>query len=238
MTKVTEETAGTVEEPASVAPEPAASVPEPASEPAPDAASGPPSGPASGVRNRAWVPRLVGAVVAMALAAACTTAVLQWRQAAALAEEKASRRAVATAAASFGRALLSYDYRDLQAARDRVLALAGEDFAKTYDEAFTGGLEGVIAKLHASAVATARDVYVAEIDGSRAKAVAVFDSQVTSDTGTRRMLGTYLEMKLVESRGNWVVDEVNAVGATSETITRPDGTVVPSDAVPTPSPSP
>ncbi|MCT9930495.1 hypothetical protein N5079_09730 [Planotetraspora sp. A-T 1434] len=175
-----------------------------------------------------WRARAIGALTALALAGAVTAGVLEWRRAGALQEEGTTRREVATAASAFGRALLSYDHADLQVARDRVLGLAGEDFAKTYDEAFTGGLEGVISKLRATAVASVRDVYVGEIDGSRARAIAVFDSQVTSDTGTRRMLGTYLEMKLVRSRGRWLVDDVNAVGAASETLTKPDGTVVPS----------
>jgi Mce-associated membrane protein len=183
--------------------------------------------------------RAAGAVVAAVLAAAVTTAVLQWREGSALAAERADRVAVATTAGEFGKALLSYDHADLQAARDRVLALAGEDFAKTYDEAFTGGLEGVITQLKASATASVRDVYVGDVDEGRAKAVAVFDSQVHSDSGTRRVLGSYLEMKLVRAKGRWVVDEVTAIGAADETTTNPDGTPRPSaTSTATPSPKP
>ncbi|MBO3745316.1 hypothetical protein J5X84_04485 [Streptosporangiaceae bacterium NEAU-GS5] len=171
--------------------------------------------------------RVIGAVVAMALAAAGTAAVLEWRQASALQQEKDVRIEVAAAANRFGTALLSYDHRNLQAARDRVLGLAGADFAKTYDEAFTGGLEGVITKLNASAVATCREVYVGEVDEGTASAIVVCDALVTSDSGTRRMLDTYLKESLSLKKGRWLVDEVSAIGG-DEVMTDKNGQVVPS----------
>ncbi|GAA0412555.1 hypothetical protein Acor_16680 [Acrocarpospora corrugata] len=167
--------------------------------------------------------RIVAAVVAAALAGAGAAVVMLWREAGVLEEERSARQAVALAASSFGEALLGYDYANLQAARDGVLSRAGDDFAKTYDEAFTGGLEGVITQLKARAVATCRDAYVGEVGDGRAKVIVVCDAQVTSSAGTRRMLGTYLEEKLIWSGGRWLVDEVNAIGASDETLTDPDG---------------
>ncbi|WP_165965949.1 hypothetical protein [Actinomadura sp. 7K534] len=194
--------------------------------------------------KRAWARMpgkagLVRATVAVALVGSVVTAGLQWYQADQAAQRDAERREVRSSAAEFGEALLSYDHTKLQAARDRVLGLASDDFAKTYDEAFTGGLEGVITKLKASATATVRTVYLEEIEAGTAKAVVVMDSEVTSTAGTRRVLGSYLDMRLTRRGDEWKVTEVTSVGAANETMTNPDGEQQKPDAgVPSPDPSP
>ncbi|GAA0563452.1 hypothetical protein [Actinomadura livida] len=194
--------------------------------------------------KRAWArmpgkAALVRATVAVALVGSVVTAGLQWYQADQAAQRDAERREVRSSAAEFGEALLSYDHTKLQAARDRVLGLASDDFAKTYDEAFTGGLEGVITKLKASATATVRTVYLEEIEAGTAKAVVVMDSEVTSTAGTRRVLGSYLDMRLTRRGDEWKVTEVTSVGAANETMTDPDGEQQKPDAgVPSPDPSP
>ncbi|TDC66100.1 hypothetical protein E1200_17255 [Actinomadura sp. GC306] len=193
-------------------------------------------------RSRARMPGkavLVRATVAVALIGSIITAGLQWYQADQAAQRDAERREVRTSAAEFGEALLSYDHTKLQAARDRVLGLASDDFAKTYDEAFTGGLEGVITKLKANATATVRAVYLEEIEAGTAKAVVVMDSEVTSSAGTRRVLGSYLDMRLARRGDDWKVTEVTSVGAANETMTNPDGEQEkPGAGVPSPDPSP
>lgn len=182
---------------------------------------------------------LVRATVAVALVGSVITAGLQWYQADQAAQRDAERREVRSSAAEFGEALLSYDHTKLQAARDRVLGLASDDFAKTYDEAFTGGLEGVITKLKANATATVRTVYLGEIEAGTAKAVVVMDSEVTSTAGTRRVLGSYLDMRLARRGDEWKITEVTSVGAANETMTNPDGEQEKPDAgVPSPDPSP
>lgn len=190
-----------------------------------------------GVPVKAW---LVRATVAMAVVGSAVTAGLQWHAADQAAQRDQERQEVRASAAEFGQALLSYDHTKLQDARHRVLALANDDFAKTYDEAFTGGLEGVITKLKADATAEVQAVYLERIEDGAAKAVVVMDSEVHSTAGTRRVLGSYLDMKLVRRGGAWKVTDVTSVGAANESMTDPDGKQrqQPGAAVPTPEKSP
>ncbi|MFA1538257.1 hypothetical protein [Actinomadura monticuli] len=182
--------------------------------------------PAAG--RRAWrrVPVkgwLVRGTVAVALVGCVVTAGLQWHQADRAAQRDDERGQVRASAAEFGQALLSYDHTKLQDARHHVLSLASDDFAKTYDEAFTGGLEGVITKLKADATATVQAVYLGEIEEGTAKAVVVLDSEVHSTAGTRRVLGSYLDMRLVRRGGEWKVTDVTSIGAANESMTDPQG---------------
>ncbi|MER5318833.1 hypothetical protein [Streptosporangium roseum] len=184
--------------------------------------------------SRTWRAKLVGAVAAMLFAATATAAVWFWTTADRLAEEKAERAAVAARAGEFAVALQTYDYANLQAYRDQVFAISGEDFEKTYDEAFSP-LEGVITSMRANSSASVRGVYVAEVAEGRAKAITVVDSQVTSTAGTRRMLGTYMELGLIKTGGEWKVNDATVMGAAEELVTDPNGKAV--EPAPTPSPS-
>ncbi|MFB4306804.1 hypothetical protein [Actinomadura sp. GTD37] len=173
-----------------------------------------------GVPAKAW---LVRATVVVALAGSSVTAGLQWHAADQAAQRDAERDRIRASAAEFGQALLSYDHTKLQAARHHVLALASDDFAKTYDEAFTGGLEGVITKLKADATATVQGVYLQKVEEGTAKAVVVMDSEVHSTAGTRRVRGSYLDMRLVRRGGEWKVTDVTSIGAANESMTDPQG---------------
>ncbi|MFC5751443.1 hypothetical protein [Actinomadura rugatobispora] len=180
---------------------------------------------------------LTRAVFALVLLASVVTAGLQWHQADQAATVEGDRRDVRARAGEFGQALLSYDHRNLQAARNRVLSLASEDFAKTYDVAFTGGLESVITRLKADATATVRSVYLGDIDDSTARAIVVMDSEVRSSAGTRRVLGSHLDMRLVRKGERWRVTEVTSVGAADESMTDPNGKKQ-GDGTPLPTPAP
>lgn len=173
----------------------------------------------------------------MLFAATATTAVLQWTAADRLAQEKADRAAVSTRAGEFAVALQTYDHTDLQAYRDRVFAISGEDFEKTYNEAFSP-LEGVITTMRASSSASIRGVYVSAVGEGRAKAITVVDSQVTSTAGTRRMLGTYMELSLIKTGGRWKVNAATVMGAAEELVTDPNGETVEPSPTSSPAPSP
>ncbi|RAY12389.1 hypothetical protein DPM19_24890 [Actinomadura craniellae] len=181
---------------------------------------------------------LLKAALPVALVASVVTAGLQWYQADQAAQREADRQAVRARAGEFGRALLSYDHRNLQAARNRVLSLASDDFAKTYDAAFTGGLEGVIARLKADATATVRTVYLGDIEGSTARAIVVMDSEVRSSAGTRRVLGSHLDMRLIRTGERWRITEVTSIGAANETMVDGDGKQRQGGGAPLPNPSP
>ncbi|NKZ02846.1 hypothetical protein [Actinomadura latina] len=227
--------APTDDDPATTAPE------DPTAEAEPKADDKPKADEAEG---RAWrgVPVktwLVRATVAVALVGSAVTAGLQWHQAGQAGQRDRERQEVRASAAEFGRALLSYDHTKLQDARHRVLALASDDFAKTYDEAFTGGLEGVITKLKADATADVQAVYLEKVEDGTAKAVVVMDSEVHSTAGTRRVRGSYLDMRLVRRGGAWKVTDVTSVGAANESMTDPEGKQQkPGEDVPAPEKSP
>ena len=206
----------------------------PALEGPPDPASGAPSRPARGPRPVALV------ALAVVLAVAVVTIVVQWRHTADLDRRvrdlqsaDATRRDIASAAGSFGEALLSYDFSDLNAARERVLALATDAFGQQYTTAFTGGLDVAITKLQATSKATVDDVYVSDAIGDTAKAVVTLDSEVHSTAGTRRTVGSYLDLTLKRENGAWKVDTVTSVAALDQQTIAPDGTV--SDSATTPS---
>lgn len=191
----------------------------------------------SRVRSRTWRAKLVGAVAAMLFAATAVAAAWFWMTADRLAEEEAERGAVSARAGEFAVALQTYDYANLQAYRDQVFAISGEDFEKTYDEAFSP-LEGVITSMKANSSASVRGVYVGEVAEGRAKAITVVDSQVTSTAGTRRMLGTYMELGLIKTGGQWKVNDATVMGAAEELVTDPNGKAVEPAPTPTPVPSP
>ncbi|GAA4232071.1 Mce-associated membrane protein [Streptosporangium album] len=174
-----------------------------------------------------------GAAMAVALASAATIAALQWMAAGRLTEEKSERDAVFARAREFAVALQTYDYSNLSAYRDQVLAISDDTFEKTYDEAF-GPLKDVITSMKASSSASVRGVYVAELARDRAKAITVVDSQVTSTAGIRRMLGTSMQIALVKTGGQWKISDATVMGAADELVTDPQGRTV----EPAPAPSP
>ncbi|TDC97928.1 hypothetical protein [Actinomadura sp. 7K507] len=216
-------------------------VPEDTGEDAPEAEDeavpAPRDGPA-GRRGTRWAGRAVSAarrvssvhrsrasvvLVLLALAATTVTATLQWREAGRLSQEADTRQRVGTRAAEFGQALLAYEHTDLDGSRARIRQLTATDFGRSYEAAFDG-LAAVIGKYKADATATVRDTYVNEIEGDRAKALVVLDSEVRSTAGTRRVLGSKLLLELVREKGQWRVSGLVSLEADHESMTKPDGT--------------
>ncbi|WP_188195070.1 hypothetical protein [Nonomuraea sp. SYSU D8015] len=167
--------------------------------------------------------RIAGAVAAMVVAAVAATAVLQWVTAAQaedaraqLAVERALRLEVSGAASAFSKALLSYDYRDLQTTRATLSAQATGDFLATYDTAFGGAMAQVIVKLKATSQATVREVYLADVDEATAHAIVVVDQQVNTSEAIRSVKDSHLKIALVKEKGTWKVHDVTVLGAASE----------------------
>jgi hypothetical protein len=142
---------------------------------------------------------------------------------AALDDAGADRAAVADVAGQFGVALLSYDYQDLNTARERVLALATTRFGGQYTDAFVNGLDDAITQFQAVADATLLDVYVADIEGDSAKAVVVLDAEVRSTEGTRRTVSSYIDLRLVREGGSWKVDVATSLAALEQDTTPTPG---------------
>jgi hypothetical protein len=171
-------------------------------------------------RNRlpGWVP---GAVIALAFVMVAGLGLWQWRYDSDLAGERDQRKSAIGVATSFAEKLLTYDYKDLAAARDSVTALITESYKTTYDQAFTIGLEPQITKLQATSVAHVQAVYLTEITSGDASAIVVVDADTTSTAGVRTLKGTYLKLDLVKDKGHFLVNAVTAVSTASESLTPP-----------------
>ncbi|MEV0993972.1 hypothetical protein [Nonomuraea sp. NPDC050202] len=208
--------------------------PEPKSEPEPEPESedAPPGGPDAGAaaggeppsRGRRFTrAKVVGALAAMLVTAITATAVLQWISAAqaedaraGLESERALRLEVSGAASAFSRALLSYDYQNLQSTRSTLAAQATGDFLTTYDAAFGGAMTQVIVKLKATSQATVREVYLADVDEATAHAIVVVDQQVNTSEAIRSVKDSHLKISLVKEKGTWKIHDVTVLGAASE----------------------
>ncbi|MGW4960254.1 hypothetical protein ACWEPL_23810 [Nonomuraea sp. NPDC004186] len=167
--------------------------------------------------------RVLGTLAAMLVAALAATAVLQWISAsqaedarARLESERALRLEVSGAASAFSKALLSYDYQNLQNTRSTLAAQATGDFLATYDAAFGGAMAQVIVKLKATSQATVREVYLADVDEATAHAIVVVDQQVNTSEAIRSVKDSHLKISLVKEKGTWKIHDVTVLGAASE----------------------
>ncbi|MFD1539889.1 hypothetical protein [Nonomuraea guangzhouensis] len=204
------------------APAPDGSAPDRPTSDAPAADGATPEGGASepGRLGRARIMVVMAALLVAALAA---TAALQWISAsqardslARLESERALRLEVSGAASAFGKALLSYDYQDLQATRATLTAQATGDFLATYDEAFGGAMAQVIVKLKAVSQANVREVYLSDVDEATAHAIVVVDQQVNTSEAIRSVKDSHLKISLVKEKGVWKVHDVSVLGAAKE----------------------
>ncbi|MFI6177320.1 hypothetical protein ACIA8R_17455 [Nonomuraea sp. NPDC051191] len=166
--------------------------------------------------------RLLGALAATLAAVAATAApplIDAGRARDALARlegERAQRLDVSGAASAFGRALLSYDYKDLASTRSTLSAQATGDFQATYDAAFGGAMSQVIVELRAVSQARVRQVYLADVDEHTAHAIVVVDQQVNTARAIRTARDSHLKITLVKQKGAWKVQDVTVLGAATQ----------------------
>jgi hypothetical protein len=112
------------------------------------------------------------------------------------------------AAGEMAEAFFTWDYEDLDAHRDRVLALATGSFRNEYEEQFDASLRDVITTARSTSEAFVQDVYVSEIDEERAEAVVVVDLEQDGVAGPRDQTDIYVVITFVEVDGDWKVDDV------------------------------
>ena len=122
--------------------------------------------------------------------------------------ERADRRDVTSVAGRFATALLTYDYRNLPAAKARVLALSVGKFRQEYEQAYSGGLDVLITQTKAISQVTVTHLYVGEIAAGHAEAVIVVNQTSTGTTGTHPAIDQYVQLDLVRVSGEWKVDNV------------------------------
>jgi Mce-associated membrane protein len=196
---------------------------------------------ATGTLTRARFGLVPVAVLGILVLVAVGFGAFQWRHAHDLGDRQDERAAAGKAAGQFGEALLTYDYKELNAARDRVLALATDRFGQEYTTDFVGALSEAIVKLQATSMATVRDVFLSDVQRDTARAIVTLDSEINSSAGTRRTTSSYLDMALVKQNGAWKIDSVISVAAMDQSTTPPGGatttvpgaTTVPSDSTTT-----
>ena len=111
-------------------------------------------------------------------------------------------------AGEMAEAFFTWDYQDLDAHRDRVLALSTGSFRSEYEKQFDEGIRNVITQTKSSSKAFVQDVYVSEIDEERAEAVVVVDLEQTGAAGPRNQTDIYVVITFVEVDRDWKVDDV------------------------------
>jgi Mce-associated membrane protein len=122
--------------------------------------------------------------------------------------ERDEREAVEEVAARVAIALLTYDYRDLEGTKQRVLADATGAFKKQYEEAFDTSLSTLIRETRAQSKATVTDLFVGEIADGTAKVMAVVNSEREGAGGRVPVAASYIQLDLVKVEGRWKVDNV------------------------------
>jgi Mce-associated membrane protein len=156
-----------------------------------------------------WALCAVLAVVAVVLG---VTAVSLQRE---LDDERGDRREVQRVAGAFSEAILSYDFEDLDATRERVLDLATGDFADDFRESFEG-LSALVEAVDGQATATVQDVFVGDIDGGEATVITVVDLEATGTSGDRSVPDSYIRLSLVRIDGEWKVDGLTSLNFAQE----------------------
>jgi hypothetical protein len=161
---------------------------------------------------------LTGWVAALLLTAAlvftAVMAVIGWRRADSLNNDVTARDNVAAVAGAEGKALFTYDYRDLAEAQQRILAHAGGRFAQQ-QRAHTASVEADLTQVKATGTAAVVDVSVSGLGRGRAEAFVILHTHVQATGGSSD--GTqYLNTTLTQQGGRWKVDAV-------QTLTPPPG---------------
>jgi hypothetical protein len=121
--------------------------------------------------------------------------------------DREDRQAVEEVAGRLATALSTYDYRDFEATKRRVLALSTGAFATEYERA-VGALVSLIDQTKATSEATAVDVYVGNLDGGKASAIVVIEIRASGVGGPRVSVDNYVDLSLVKVEGQWRVDGV------------------------------
>ena len=151
---------------------------------------------------------LLGGLAFVAVAAALVLAVVAAVQRQELAEERDDRLEIERVSGELATALLTYDFEDLDASRDRVLARSTGKFRKEYEEAFESGLRTLLTETRATSQGTVTDIYVSRIEDATASTIVVANAVADGTAGRRASLASYIQLDLVEVGGRWRVDGV------------------------------
>lgn len=178
-----------------------------------------PGSPAAAPPRRSWLGPAIAFVVLLAVLTVAVVAAVQRQE---LAAERDDRREIERVSGELAAALLTYDFEDLDASRDRVLARSTGKFRKEYEEAFESGLRTLLTETKASSRGTVTDIFVGDIEDSTASSIVVANAVADGTSGRRASLASYIQLDLVEVGGRWRVD-----GVTNLTFGRDSGAAQP-----------
>ena len=184
---------------------------------------------AAGPRRHGWLaPAAVGLVVALVLGAAIAFGLVQRGEVDDLEAERDDARSARQVSAAFGEAYLSYDFDDVDASGERVLALATDRFAEDFRSTRAPGIEELFSNIRTTTRATTTDVFLGDVGNGRARALVVVDVDAESDaTGLQTLNDLTFVLELVEVGDAWRVDAVSpaptpdVTGATTTSTTAP-----------------
>jgi Mce-associated membrane protein len=159
---------------------------------------------ASGAPRRWIVPAAVFVLVLVVLVVAVVATVQRQE----LAAERDDRQEIERVSGELAAALLTYDFEDLDASRDRVLARSTGKFRKEYEDAFESGLRTLLTETKATSRGTVTDIFVGDIEDSTASSIVVANAVADGTSGRRASLASYIQLDLVEVDGRWRVDGV------------------------------
>lgn len=108
-------------------------------------------------------------------------------------------------------AMAAFDYQNMDANREHIVANSTPGFAAKYDE-MVKALRDIVVTSKGVATATADHVVVDSLDGDTATVVAFVDQHVTNLTAPQGSNQKYrMVVKLVRSGDRWIVDDVQTV---------------------------
>lgn len=148
-----------------------------------------------------WVLVAVLALVALAASVIAADAVADRDR------ERRDRQAVEEVAGRLATALSTYDFRNFEATKQRVLDLSTGAFATEYERA-VAALASLIDQTQATSQATAGDVFVGNLADGKASAIVVIEIRANGIGGPRVSVDNYVDLSLVKVEGEWRVDGV------------------------------
>jgi hypothetical protein len=118
------------------------------------------------------------------------------------------RRQAFSLAGRFSETLFTNDFRDPEAARERVKGMATGSFLDEYEKVFEPLIGPNIEKLQFRSTAKVQDVFLSEIDSGNAVGLVVIDIEATGSAGTTVFNDLYLRLAMLKVEGRWKVDSV------------------------------
>lgn len=163
--------------------------------------------PEPAVRGRSWWPALSAVLVVAVLGLAGALGYTLYQQSEL---HRLQNQAIATTG-EYLTAMASFDYQQLDANKDTILAASTPEFAQKYDE-MLGALREIVVTSKGVATATAEHVAVEKLDGDSATVVGFVDQEVTNVTAPDGNKQRYrMVVSLIRDGDRWVVHNVETV---------------------------